>query len=386
MKVKNLANIEDYLKWRGDITFKQSPLNEVDNLILSELSYIEIIKPKRSRKVTVKEAITNFLKKYDEKELIKKFSLSENPTNFFKNLALSKRFGNLVISKYVNKISKKEEKQFSAMIIHISYNTVYIAFKGTDETILGWKEDLNMSYMDEIPSQQEAVNYVNRTVKFKHRHIYLGGHSKGGNLAVYAGVKCKKNLKRRIISIYNNDGPGFLENFTTTSNYQFMLPKIITILPETSIIGMLLTHTKEYKVVKSNSIGIWQHDILTWQVEGTFFVPLKTVSETSNKIQKTITDWLKKIDSQKRKVFINALYNILISNNINTVEELANLKIRAIPSLFKTLAKLDTETYKIVVDTLKELMKEANKNFDRKTLLHSLKLLNRKRIQSLSSK
>lgn len=373
-----MANIVDYLKWRGDITFKQGPFNEVDNLILSEFSYIEISKKNAERKLTIKEAITYYLEKYDEKELAKKFVFSMNPYFFFKSLADSKRFGNLKISKYINKVSKKEEKQFSAMQIEINFNTVYVAFKGTDETLIGWKEDLNMGFMEEVPSQKEAVFYVNSNISFKYRRIYLGGHSKGGNLAVYAGVKCKKSIQKRIKTIYTNDGPGFTETFTQNPLYSLVLPKITAFAPVTSIIGMLLIQKSEYRVVQSNSTGLWQHDPLTWQVEGTSFLTLKEVDETSSKIKNTITDWLCQVDNSKREIFVNTLFQVLDRNKINTVDELARLKLRSIPGLFKTITKLDEESRKIVMETLKVLMQEASKYFDRKTILHGLKTFNKK--------
>ena len=374
-----MANIVDYLKWRGDISFQVSPFNEVDNLILSEFAYIEISKKKASKKITIEEAVNIYLKKYNKKELEKKFALSKNPTEFLKVLANSKRFKNLTITHYVNKISKKEEKQFSAMVIHINFKTIYVAFKGTDETLIGWKEDLNMSFMDEIPSQLESVNYVNKVITIKDRHIYLGGHSKGGNLAVYAGVKCKKKIQKRIKGIYNNDGPGFAESFLTLPNYEKMIPKIYTILPQSSIIGMLLSHKENYKVIQSDSLGIWQHDTLTWQVETTSFVTLKEIDETSNKIQKIITEWLAQVGKKEREIFSSTLYTILSTNKINTIEELTRLKLRSIPGLLRTVTKLDEETKRIMIESIKGLMKEANKNFDKKTIFYGLKSLTKKR-------
>ncbi len=370
-----MANMEDYLKWRGDITFKQSPFNEVDNLILSELAYIEI----RNRKlITVKEAILNYLEKYSDKEIIQKFSLSESPIVFLKLLSKTKRFGNLKITNYVNYVSVKEEKQFSAMIIYLCFNTAYIAFKGTDETLVGWKEDLNLGFMDEIPSQKEAVCYVNQFVPFYVRHIYMGGHSKGGNLAVYAGVKCRKSIKKRIKLIFNNDGPGFTNDFISDLSYIKLLPKIRLLIPETSIIGMLFAHKSNYQVIKSNSTGIWQHDALSWQVEGTKFIHLKETDETSNKINAMLSSWIQNLDKKKREVFINTLYQFFLKCQIETVQELANFRLRNIPSFVKSFTQLDMETRKIMIETIHALIKEANKNFERKTILTSLKILGKK--------
>lgn len=375
-----MASIYDYLKWRGDLSFKNSPFNEVDNLILSELAYINLDGIFTKKTMSIKETLDTFFERYNEKQVMSQFPLSQNPIPFFKELANSKRFGNLKITNYVNQISKEEAKQFSGLIIKINFNTVYIAFKGTDNTLVGWKEDFNMSYMNIVPSQKEAVNFVNHNVRLKYRHIYLGGHSKGGNLAVYAAVTCKKKIQRRIKCVFNNDGPGFLDDFIVSSNYVRMVPKIITILPETSIIGMLLNHKGEYKVVKSNATGIWQHDSLSWQVSKDHFITIKEVDETSNKIRLTITKWLQKSDKKQREVFINTLFNLLSNNNIDTIEELAKMRLRKIPGLMRSFTKIDAETKKIIVELLKELMREANKNFDRKTILNSLKSIKKKTI------
>ncbi len=375
-----MANITDYLKWRGDLSFRKSSFNEVDNLILSELSYLVLDKKWVNKKITIKEAIDYYLSKYDEKQIISQFALSKNPIPFYTALATSKRFGNLKIGYYVNKVSKKEEKQFSAMVIYINYFTIYVAFKGTDNTLVGWKEDLNMSFMSHVPSQEEAVRYLEQVVTFPIRHIYLGGHSKGGNLAIYAAVNCKKKLQRKIKCIFNNDGPGFMEDFISSPSYVEILPKLMTFLPETSIIGMLLTQMGEYKVIKSSSVGIWQHDALTWQIEGTQFVTLKTVDETSNKIRIMIMDFLQHIDKKKREVFINTLFSILVNNKMNTVEDLSKLKLRKIPGLVKSFTKLDLETRKVIMESLKELMREANKNFNRRTILRGIKVMNNKNL------
>lgn len=373
-----MANLEDYLKWRGDLTFKQSSFNEVDNLILSEFSYVEIKKKNFSKTETINTILERFLNTYTEKEMAKKFALSQNPYNFFNLLKDSKRFKDLKVSHYVNKLSKKEEKQFSTLIIHLKFNTAYVAFKGTDETLVGWKEDLNMGYMEEVPSQKEAVFYVNQ-IPFYLRHLYLGGHSKGGNLAVYASVKCKRRIQKRIKKVFNNDGPGFSEEFILSENYTALLPKIFSFQPETSIIGMLLTHKGDCKVIKSDSIGLWQHDPLTWQVLNTSFVTIKEVNETSNKINKTITNWLVQVDKKKREIFINTLFQVLEKNNISNIEQLMKLKIKYLPGFLKTFTKLDVETKNLVLETVKLLMLEARKNFDRKTILHGFKSLNKKR-------
>lgn len=263
------------------------------------------------------------------------------------------------------------------MSIELNYNTIYIAFKGTDNNLFGWKEDFNLCFMSEIPSQLEAVKYVNN-IKRKYKNIIIGGHSKGGNLAIYAAVKCKEKIKKRIKYVYNNDGPGFLEEFTSSPNYLKILPKIISIVPETSIIGMLLTHQGEYKVIKSSTQGIWQHDPLSWQVINNSFITIKEVDETSNKINNMLNEWLRKITKQERELFINTLFQILEKNKIETIAELSQMSLIKIPSLVKSFKNLDEESRKLMINLLKDLVKEAKKNFNTKTLFKGIKLLVKK--------
>lgn len=377
MRGNKMSNIVDYIKWRGDLTFQQAPFNEVDNLVFSELAYFNFLKIGQDQKMNIKEVIENYLKKYDEASIQKEFFLSKNPVSFLKELQEAKRFKNLKVFHYVHILSKKEEKQFSAISIELNYNTVFIAFKGTDNTLFAWKEDFNLSFMSEIPSQLEAVKYINQTPN-KYRNIIIGGHSKGGNLAVYAAANCKKKYKRRIKQVYNNDGPGFLEEFILSKNYNSIIKKINTIVPETSIIGMLLTKKGEYKVIKSRERGIWQHDALTWQVEQNHFVSIKEVDETSSKISKMLQDWLAGIPKKERELFINSLFLLLDNCQINTIESLSQLSIRKISSIVKGFNHLNEENKKIMSTLLKDLVKEARKNFGNPVILKGIKAIGKK--------
>lgn len=368
-----MGNIKDYIDWRGDITLQKAHFNEVDNLIFSEIVYIDLKKIVDRKKIKLGEAINSYLEKGIKYDL----PLSEDPIPFLKVLKDSVRFKDLKIFNYVNISSKKEEKQFCAISIELNYNTIYVSFKGTDNTLFGWKEDFNLSFMSEIPSQLEAVQYVNN-ISRRYKNIILGGHSKGGNLALYAAINCNKRIKKRIKKVYNNDGPGFLEEFTTTKDYNNVLKKVVTIVPETSIIGMLLTRKEEYKVVKSSGIGIWQHDALSWQVQGDHFVTIKEVDETSNKINSVLNEWLIKIGKKERETFVNNLFQILDKNKIETIEDLSKLQIRKIPGLVKSFKSLEEDNRKLMVDLLVDLVREAKKNFDTKTILRGIKLMSKK--------
>lgn len=366
-----MSNIEDYITWRGDLSFKRAHLNEVDNLILAELAYLEF-DDCFYRGITIKEVITNYLKKNSETEILKKFPLSQNPLSFYKKLANSIRFGSLKIVNYENNISNELEEQFSAMLIELNYFTAFVAFRGTDSSLVGWKEDFNMSFMLPVPSQEAALNFVNKSINFKYQNIYLSGHSKGGNLAVYSGVLAKKSIKKKIVKIYNNDGPGFDENFITRKEYLEMLDKIITIVPESSIIGMLLEHKEKYKVVKSTAYGLWQHDALSWIVEHDHF-EISHLDENTIKINQAISQWLKKISKEEREMFVNTVYDILKNNNILTVEDLINLKTYKLTLILKSFLMLDSDIKKMVFKFVKDLFAEAKDNFENKHFIEAIK-------------
>ena len=199
-----MPNIFDYMKWR-DLPLKKVEFNEIDNLILSRVSYFpfdELIKDEE--KITLKEAYDRYQKINKKKEII---FLQKEDKDLFKILANSVRFSDTFISDYVNKINIEEEKQFSAITIFLQDDKIYVSYRGTDNTVIGWKEDFNMSFSNLVRSQVEAANYLNNIAKKYKNKIIVGGHSKGGNLAIYASVFCKYKYKKRIIKVYNNDGP-----------------------------------------------------------------------------------------------------------------------------------------------------------------------------------
>ena len=350
-----MSNILDYLDWR-DITFKQDKFNEVDNLILSRLAYFPLdnIVPE-NEKITLKYAYENL----ENKEKPEIYLQREDKDLFFK-LAKSKRFGRILLSDYINIISQEEEKQFSVLTIELPDGTMYISYRGTDNTIVGWKEDLNMSFQDLVPSQIEAVNYLEKIAKKTRKQIRIGGHSKGGNLAVYAAAFCNINTKRRILEVYNNDGPGFQNNVIKSKEYKEITSRIHTYLPQTSIIGRLLTQKGKNTIIKSTQTGIMQHDLYSWQVLGNKFVKSE-FTNASQFIDNTITEWLKEVSVQKREKTIDIIFEILNATGVKTLSEMNTKRFTNAKTILMTYKNIDSESKKIVLETLKVLLKIAIK-------------------------
>lgn len=350
-----MSNIFDYMNWR-DIPIKQVPFNEIDNLILSRLSYFPLDGIVENKPITLQEAYN----KYKTLGTTGRILQAED-IDFFPKIANSKRFGETKLVYYINKIDSKQEKQFSAITILLPDKTIYIAYRGTDDTVIGWKEDFNMCFSALVPAQTDAVAYVNKIAPKYNRKIRIGGHSKGGNLAVYAASFCEPKIQNRIIQVYNNDGPGFHENVVQSKEYKKILPFIHTYIPQTSIIGRLLEHQENTTILKSTQSGIMQHDLYTWQVLGDKFVTT-TLTNSSEYIDKTITNWLQEVDQEQRAKFIDTFFEILGQTKIEMLCEFKDKKFTNALTMIKTYQSMDDKTKEIMLKTINVFLKVAGKN------------------------
>lgn len=359
-----MANILDYLDWRGDLTFEQSEFNEVDNLLLAQLVYVDfegiVAGPESKKKISVADAAKIFFETHDEEEIMKRVSMTKTAIYVLKKMAETKRFQNAMLSGYVNDISIEEQSQFSVVCVTLSDKSLYVAFSGTDSTIVGWRENFNMGYLSETPGQLKAVAYLNHMVGIGQMKVRIGGHSKGGNLAVYAAVKCKDSVKKKILNVYSNDGPGFNRKMVESDEYQQMLPKIKTILPESSIVGMLLEHEEDYEVVKSANSGIQQHDAMSWEVLGTKFIYVDAVAPQSVLLDETMKSWIYQLDKEQRQQIVDTIFSMLEDANIRTVDDFYHSRWKVIQEVMKAKSKLPPETQKLFSKALKLLWKTGN--------------------------
>ncbi len=360
-----MADIEEYLIWRGDLTFKQDSFNDVDNALLSALAYVDmhgIVPESDSRKsIALAEACRLFFAEHSEKELEADESFIRNMPFLMRKMAESRRFSEIKLSKYMEIIDEEAQMQFAAFHIDLGDGSTYIVFKGTDDTLVGWKEDFNMSFISPVPSQHTAVEYVNNTVKAGEGRLRFGGHSKGGNLAIYAAVNCDGRVRRRILEVYNNDGPGFDRNIVESKEYQEMLPKIKTIVPYHSVVGMLLEHEESYMVVESSQTGILQHDIMSWQVLGRNFVEKDSVSKASGVLNKALSNWINSLDNDKREEFVEALFNIIKASGAKTLSDIRMDRFNSAGAAFKLYKTMDKDTRLMLMKILHSLTGEFDK-------------------------
>ena len=344
-----MANIFDYMKWR-DIELEKLEFNEIDNLILARVSYFPfdgLIKEDEC--LTIKEIYSRYLKSNNKEKI-----LWDDDEELFKVLSNSVRFGNMKIFGYVNKVDIKEEIQFSAVTLLTDDNVMYISYRGTDNTIVGWKEDANMSFSELVPSQVDALEYLEKISKMRSENIRIGGHSKGGNLAVYASAFCDKEIKDRIIKVYNNDGPGFSSKIIEKPEYKEVIKKVERFIPQSSVIGRFLNTKEKTKVIKSTQKGLMQHDLYSWQVMANKFEEAE-LTNSSEFIDKTITDWLENVSAKQREDFFDCLFEIFYATKAEQFKEIPGKLYSNSKIMIKTYQNLPEESREVINKTLKEL-------------------------------
>ncbi len=352
-----MANCFDYLMWRGDIPLSVSPLNEVDGMLLSRFAYAPFELVGQSRAVTVGDACNALLKI----ENIEDKLLMKSDKRLLELMAESGRFRSLVLFEYVNRVDEETETQFSAVTFQLSRGAFYVAFRGTDDNLIAWKEDFNMIFTTPVPSQKMAVEYYERIARRVRGRFILGGHSKGGNLAVYAAAFSKPMLSRKIDIAQNFDGPGFDERVLTSPGYLAVRERVRTYVPQSSVIGLLLNHEEEYTIVKSTQNGLWQHDTYSWEVDKNRFVYLEKVTDASRFIDYTLKEWIAQMPPEKREVLVDTLYSVLMETNAKTVRELSDNWVGNTVAVLKTLRNLDDETRKVLIEAIGALAKGAGK-------------------------
>ena len=363
-----MANLMDYLDWRGDITLAVSPFNEVDALILAELSFVDfegiVPPPELGRGVRLNEAAEAVVARHGGRDVDMGVLVPDGISQMLRKLMASPRFCGMTLNGYEALLDDEVEEQFSALTIDLGNGSIYISFRGTDDTIVGWKEDLNMSFLEEIPSQKQAVDYVARIARqYPEKTLRIGGHSKGGNLAVYSAAKSSGDIQERIVAVHNNDGPGFIWDISKTPGHKRIAGRIHTVLPQTSVVGMLMEHEKHYQVVYSTYDGLYQHDGFSWQVKGTQFVHLDDFSREGKLVDEALSSWADSLNTQQREALAEALYSVFTATGAKTLSELNEEKLKSASAMLKTYKNLDRESRRMVSEMFKIFFRLGTKNF-----------------------
>ncbi len=338
--MKVLDTIQDYLKWRADISFLQEGLNEVDSLLFCAFTYFDLEKIiDYEEKVTIAKLYERFLE-FETKD-------KKEEVELFKILSQSKRFQEVLVTLYFNEVSTEKEMQIAGMTFLLPNDTIFVAFKGTDGFV-GWKEDFHLSYKKTIPSQIKAREYLDFVLQHTKKKVFVGGHSKGGNLALYASIYC--HHFEQIERIFNFDGPGFLEEVVESTLYQMRKNKMVTYLPKASLVGNLFTKDMETILIKSKQFGLMEHDFYSWGVLNNHFIRASVLNEEAKNLSNKLDKLISSIPNQDKEKIITFVFDLLenvnkkgikaiLSNYEFNLEDLLQIK-SIIPVVIEILKKL----------------------------------------------
>ena len=357
LKVKENSsnNYYDYLKYYGYNSFEDKELNEVDNLIFSVLSYVDfsgIVSENERNKKTIEKVSEEFFNKYTEADIKKMFVSNREGVKLLKEVAKTRRFKDVKLFNYLYK--GDENSQFSVVTCEINSKLYYVSFEGTDKLLSGWEEDCKMAYNFPVEAHVYAKKYLDRFTMKKVKLI-VGGHSKGGNLALVSSMYSNYFVKKKIIKIYSNDGQGLRKAQIDSDYYKKIKNRYIHIIPNSSIVGLLLRHDDDYVVIKSNMPGLVSHSPNTWQVSYDHLEKAK-LTRFSKVFDDGFTKWLDKYDDEKRKIFVREIFNIFYSNNLKTLKDIT-LKKELLVRLINTSKTIDPLVKEMAKDLLKVIGK-----------------------------
>lgn len=352
-----MADLFEYLTWRGDLAFSQDLPNPVDALIFSALSYIRFggsVSGSPDTPTPLREAADAFFQLEDHGDRVRVSS----DLKLLEAAAKTRRFGDTQLLGYRDILEPEEETQFAALTFLLDDGSAFLAFRGTDYSLVGWKEDFNMSFQDTIPSQRLALAYTQEMSRRLCQPLRLGGHSKGGNLAMFAAIKAGPELRRHILGVYNNDGPGFREHITRDPAYREMIPRLHTYVPQSSVIGMLLEHEEPYTIIKSKQLGLLQHELYSWELSGPAFATKEEITADSRFLNQTIKNWLDSMSIDDRNEVVDAVFDLLSIGNVNNVFDI--LQPKNLQNYIRVLSS-DSKLRKVLSEEFQNLMDAARK-------------------------
>lgn len=364
------TNVFDYLEWRGDLSFTQSSFNEIDALIFSIFAYLDFSCVKENEIVFFKDAVKYINQMTDNVKYNGPNIIMHSVVDLANMAAKTARFQDVGVFGFSTKTDEVQEIQFAAVTFFLSDQTMFLSFRGTDNTLIGWKEDLNMCFIDGIPSQIAAEKYTADITYKLNMPLRLGGHSKGGNLSIWASTHLPEETQKNILKIYSNDAPGFSEDFLKCDKYMNIRDKIISFVPESSIVGVLMEHDK-YTTICSSNPSLLQHDPFSWLVSGRHFIYDDTRSLSGRQFERVINSWLSSMSVKEREELVENVYDIFSSSNAKTLDDLDKSKIRALFSMQKTFREMGIKKQTQLIKSLSKVLfnSETLSNWNLLTIL-----------------
>lgn len=354
------ASILEYLDEYGDMTFDDRPFGDADSLVLAQLSYLKYdgLVPGNGA-VLLKDIQCND----SSGSIFGEHIYGRLNRELFDRLVKSRRYAGLEISHYVNIVDIEVQTQFSAVTFLIPGLEPFVAYRGTDESMIGWKEDFNLTYMTQIPAQRLAVEYLLEASAMTEGRFYIGGHSKGGHLSIYAAMYAPEEVQERIIRIYCLDGPGFMKDMLRLDGYERIRDRIVKYLPQSSLVGMLQQRDDNYTVIKSIGIGLLQHNLYTWRVEKGELVAESNLKETARIRDDAINDWIESLSPESRQKFVDSLYEIISGCEADNMAEFMDKFLENSKQIISSFKDTDADTTEMLKTISRKLIDCAKVHF-----------------------
>ena len=354
---ERVADMYEYLKWRGDISFAEKRFCEIDSIILSMIVYVDY----DALGLTDGACLSDLARDYclDNEYNSVKLGLivpSKKINKLFCSAAKTRRFGSARVSDYIAKTSEDEVCQFAAATYHLQGKRMVISFRGTDDTLIGWREDFCLSYVDEVPAQRLAREYLDAIAKkYPDERIYVVGHSKGGNLSLYAATKASPDVKERIVRVYCHDGPGLSYSNISSPDFAAIKRKVEIYLPQSSVVGTMFERGDKYVVVRSSALGAVQHDPFSWELDGPVFIRLSSLSERGKKNEEQFRERMKQMSAEEKREFVDLFFSIVSSTGAKTLSDFSGKGIKRIAVVLKNYSGLEKEKRELMISLLLRL-------------------------------
>ncbi len=334
----NAVNVIDYCKWRGDIKLSYDPFNYIDNLLISYMSYVPLDDAFKVKDIYTISELNEFFVRNDKKDLMDPNSFVAGAPTVLKVMAKADRFSNAKIYNYESILHEDSSEQFAAFMMDLDDKTTVVCFRGTDDTIIGWHEDLMISYTTTM-SQIDAAQYLNKHDKLFKRYRVIG-HSKGGNLALYAAVNCKQRVRNKIIQVISNDGPGLRPNTYDKEVFKQISDRYIKIMPELSIFGIIFDDSKNKIIVKSSNNGIMEHSSSSWLCISNKFETTNELSRTSQLLKENLDKFMANTNCEERERLVKEIYAAFKEANIANITDFAHGGISVLLKAFKSTSQI----------------------------------------------
>lgn len=352
------GNFVTYVQTQFD-SFDERPFCEVDSLVFSWLSYYRLSEKLPNIHSWEGVSLSDWLRAEDFDAMMGSLWNVPGSHDLLYAVCSSPRYRGTHMCAYKTRFNKETEEQFAAMTFLLPNGEVYVAFRGTDATLVGWKEDFNLAFQCPVPSQENARTYLESVAAHFDGPLYVGGHSKGGNLAVYAGITCADEHQGRIKQIFSHDGPGFNEQFLKDPRFENVHERVAKTVPQSSIIGMIFENQEEYKIVESTAFSITQHDPFSWVVDGCEFRVASNITAGANYFDETLAEWMGNLTPEERGTFIDTIADIINVTGANTFAEVRDNWTVNLPKMMQAASELDPATRQQIIDTLGALAKAA---------------------------